>query len=44
MRDRLIALGMRRPMRVRDGDYDVPMLTHSHPRYQRQIQHRRYLI
>lgn len=26
-RDRLIALGMRRPMRVKDGDCDVPMLT-----------------
>jgi hypothetical protein len=27
MRDRLIALGMRRPTRVKDEDYDVPMLT-----------------
>lgn len=26
MRDRLIALGMRRPTRVKDEDYDVPML------------------
>ena len=26
-RDRLIALGMRRPMRVKDDDSDVPMLT-----------------
>lgn len=26
-RDRLIALGMRRPMRVKDNDCDVPMLT-----------------
>ncbi|KAJ6013282.1 hypothetical protein N7540_007873 [Penicillium herquei] len=26
-RDRLIALGMRRPMRVKDDDCDVPMLT-----------------
>ena len=29
MRDRLIALGMRRPTRVKDEDYDVPMLTES---------------
>lgn len=27
MRDRLVALGMRRPTRVKDDDYDVPMLT-----------------
>jgi hypothetical protein len=27
MRDRLIALGLRRPMRVKDEDFDVPMLT-----------------
>lgn len=27
MRDRLMALGMRRPMRVKDEDFDVPMLT-----------------
>jgi hypothetical protein len=27
MRDRLIALGMRRPTRVKEEDYDVPMLT-----------------
>jgi hypothetical protein len=27
MRDRLVALGMRRPTRVKDEDYDVPMLT-----------------
>jgi hypothetical protein len=26
MRDRLVALGMRRPMRIRDSDCDVPML------------------
>ena len=26
MRDRLVALGMRRPTRVKDEDYDVPML------------------
>lgn len=26
MRDRLVALGMRRPTRIKDGDYDVPML------------------
>ncbi len=26
MRDRLVALGMRRPTRVKDGDFDVPML------------------
>ena len=29
MRDRLIALDMRRPMRLSDEDYDVPMLTES---------------
>ena len=27
MRDRLIALGMRRPTRIKDTDFDVPMLT-----------------
>jgi hypothetical protein len=27
MRDRLIALGMRRPTRIKAGDFDVPMLT-----------------
>lgn len=27
MRDRLIALGMRRPSRIKDSDFDVPMLT-----------------
>ena len=27
MRDRLIALGMRRPTRIRTADFDVPMLT-----------------
>jgi hypothetical protein len=27
MRDRMIALGMRRPIRLTDEDYDVPMLT-----------------
>jgi hypothetical protein len=27
MRDRLVALGMRRPTRVKEEDYDVPMLT-----------------
>ncbi|KAL9624405.1 MAG: hypothetical protein Q9160_001367 [Pyrenula sp. 1 TL-2023] len=27
MRDRLIALGMRRPLRIKDEDCDVPMLT-----------------
>jgi hypothetical protein len=27
MRDRLIALGMRRPTRIKDEDFDVPMLT-----------------
>ncbi|KAF2145775.1 uncharacterized protein K452DRAFT_265099 [Aplosporella prunicola CBS 121167] len=27
MRDRLIALGMRRPTRIKNEDYDVPMLT-----------------
>lgn len=26
MRDRLVALGMRRPTRIKDEDYDVPML------------------
>ena len=26
MRDRLLALGMRRPSRIKDGDYNVPML------------------
>ncbi|KAB5511614.1 fungal-specific transcription factor domain-containing protein, partial [Coniochaeta sp. 2T2.1] len=26
LRDRLIALGMRRPTRIQDGDFDVPML------------------
>ncbi|KIW91653.1 uncharacterized protein Z519_07621 [Cladophialophora bantiana CBS 173.52] len=26
MRDRLIAIGMRRPMRINSGDFDVPML------------------
>lgn len=26
MRDRFIAIGMRRPMRINDGDFDVPML------------------
>lgn len=26
MRDRLIALGMRRPTRIKNGDFDVPML------------------
>jgi hypothetical protein len=26
MRDRLIALGMRRPVRIKDADFDVPML------------------
>ncbi|ORY71251.1 cutinase transcription factor 1 beta [Pseudomassariella vexata] len=29
MRDRLIALGMRRPMRIQDEDFDVPMLEES---------------
>ncbi|KAM3562207.1 hypothetical protein ARSEF4850_002853 [Beauveria asiatica] len=29
MRDRLIALGMRRPTRIKDEDFDVPMLTES---------------
>lgn len=29
MRDRLIALGMRRPTRIKDEDYDVPMLALS---------------
>ncbi|KAM0276456.1 hypothetical protein ACHAQH_006721 [Verticillium albo-atrum] len=29
MRDRLVALGMRRPTRIKDEDYDVPMLTES---------------
>jgi hypothetical protein len=27
MRDRLVALGMRRPTRIKDEDFDVPMLT-----------------
>ncbi|KEF63221.1 uncharacterized protein A1O9_01198 [Exophiala aquamarina CBS 119918] len=27
MRDRLLSLGMSRPMRIRDGDFDVPLLT-----------------
>ena len=27
MRDRLVALGMRRPTRIKDQDFDVPMLT-----------------
>ncbi|KAL9062856.1 MAG: hypothetical protein Q9157_008579, partial [Trypethelium eluteriae] len=27
MRDRLIALGMRRPIRIKNEDYDVPMMT-----------------
>ncbi|KAH9838957.1 C6 transcription factor (Ctf1B) [Teratosphaeria destructans] len=27
MRDRLVALGMRRPTRIKDADFDVPMLT-----------------
>ncbi|KAK3619244.1 hypothetical protein LTR56_024164 [Elasticomyces elasticus] len=27
MRDRLVALGMRRPTRIKDADYDVPMLS-----------------
>ena len=27
MRDRLVALGMRRPTRIKEEDYDVPMLT-----------------
>jgi Fungal specific transcription factor domain len=27
MRDRLIALGMRRPTRIKEEDYDVPMIT-----------------
>ena len=27
MRDRLIALGMRRPTRIKDADFDVPMLS-----------------
>lgn len=26
MRDRLVAIGMRRPIRIRDDDFDVPML------------------
>jgi hypothetical protein len=29
MRDRLIALGMRRPTRIKDEDFDVPMLTET---------------
>lgn len=29
MRDRLIALGMRRPTRIKDEDFDVPMLSES---------------
>ncbi|KAI3401044.1 hypothetical protein diail_753 [Diaporthe ilicicola] len=29
MRDRLIALGMRRPTRIKDEDFDVPMLLES---------------
>lgn len=29
MRDRLVALGMRRPTRIKDEDYDVPMLAES---------------
>ena len=29
MRDRLIALGMRRPTRIKDEDFDVPMLKES---------------
>ncbi|RDA83098.1 hypothetical protein CP532_3089 [Ophiocordyceps camponoti-leonardi (nom. inval.)] len=29
MRDRLIALGMRRPTRIKDEDFDVPMLTEA---------------
>ncbi|GAB0134959.1 Cutinase transcription factor 1 alpha [Epichloe bromicola] len=29
MRDRLIALGMRRPTRIKDEDFDVPMLIES---------------
>lgn len=29
MRDRLIAMGMRRPTRIKDGDFDVPMLEPS---------------
>ncbi|KAG5973584.1 Cutinase transcription factor 1 beta [Claviceps digitariae] len=29
MRDRLVALGMRRPTRVKDEDFDVPMLLES---------------
>lgn len=27
MRDRLVAIGMRRPIRIKDDEYDVPMLT-----------------
>jgi hypothetical protein len=27
MRDRLLSLGMSRPMRIHDGDFDVPLLT-----------------
>lgn len=29
MRDRLVALGMRRPTRIKDEDFDVPMLTEA---------------
>ncbi|KAJ9652669.1 hypothetical protein H2198_008104 [Neophaeococcomyces mojaviensis] len=29
MRDRLVAIGMRRPIRIRDEDFDVPMLEMS---------------
>lgn len=29
MRDRLVALGMRRPTRIKDEDFDVPMLVES---------------
>ena len=29
MRDRLVALGMRRPTRIKDEDFDVPMLEHD---------------
>ncbi|PHH69643.1 hypothetical protein CDD80_6602 [Ophiocordyceps camponoti-rufipedis] len=29
MRDRLVALGMRRPTRIKDEDFDVPMLAES---------------
>ncbi|PHH72384.1 hypothetical protein CDD82_5996 [Ophiocordyceps australis] len=34
MRDRLIALGMRRPTRIKDEDFDVPMLVESDFEYQ----------